>query len=59
MTLKGKTTDSLQTKTVEWYKYLLDAQNITDSVAINGKVLWDIFYVIIIERAYLSVFESS
>ena len=36
---KGKTTDSLQTKTVEWYKYLLDAQNITDSVAINGKVL--------------------
>jgi len=39
MTLKGKTTDSLQTKTVEWYKYLLDAQNITDSVAINGKVL--------------------
>ena len=36
---KGKTTDSIQTKTVEWYKYLLEAQKITDSISINGKVL--------------------
>ncbi len=36
---QGKTTDSIQTKTVEWYKYLLDAQKITDSVTINGRVL--------------------
>ena len=36
---KGKTRDSIQTKTVEWYKYLLDAQKITDSISINGKVL--------------------
>ena len=36
---RGKTTDSIQTKTVEWYKYLLDAQKMTDSVTINGKVL--------------------
>ena len=35
----GKTTDSLQTKTVEWYKYLLDAKRISDSVSINDKVL--------------------
>ena len=34
-----KTTDSLKTKTVEWYKYLLDAQKITNSVAINNKIL--------------------
>lgn len=36
---KGKTTDSIQTKTVEWYKYLIDAQKIVDTIAINGKVL--------------------
>ncbi|MCZ6581581.1 MAG: SDR family oxidoreductase [Thaumarchaeota archaeon] len=35
----GKTTDSIQTKTVEWYKYLLDAKNISDSVSLNDKVL--------------------
>jgi nucleoside-diphosphate-sugar epimerase len=35
----NKVTDSLKTKTVEWYKYLLDAKKISDSVVINGKVL--------------------
>lgn len=35
----GKTTDSLKTKTVEWYKYLLDAQKISSSVTINNRVL--------------------
>lgn len=33
------TTDSLQTKTVEWYKYLLDAKKISDSISLNDKVL--------------------
>jgi nucleoside-diphosphate-sugar epimerase len=36
---KGKTTDSIQTKTVEWYKYLLDAKKITESIQINGRIL--------------------
>lgn len=36
---KGKTTDSIQTKTVEWYKYLLESKQITDSIQINGKIL--------------------
>ena len=36
---KGKTTDSIQTKTVEWYKYLLDAKQIADSVQIRGRIL--------------------
>ena len=35
----GNTTDSIQTKTVEWYKYLIDAKNISDSVSLNDKVL--------------------
>jgi len=35
----GKTTDSIKTKTVEWYKYLLDAQKITNSVVLNNKIL--------------------
>ena len=35
----GKTTDSLKTKTVEWYKYLLDAQKISNSVILNNRVL--------------------
>ena len=34
-----KIIDSIQTKTVEWYRYLLDAQKITNSITINGKVL--------------------
>ena len=36
---KGKTTDSIQTKTVEWYKYLLEAKQTTDSIQIKGKIL--------------------
>jgi nucleoside-diphosphate-sugar epimerase len=36
---KGKTIDSIQTKTVDWYKYLIDAQKIVDNVSIDGKVL--------------------
>jgi nucleoside-diphosphate-sugar epimerase len=36
---KGKTTDSIQTKTVEWYKYLLAAKQTTDEIQINGKIL--------------------
>jgi len=35
----GKTTDSIQTKTVEWYKYLLEAKRISDSISINNKIL--------------------
>jgi len=35
----GKTTDSIKTKTVEWYKYLLDAQKITNAVVLNNKIL--------------------
>ncbi len=36
---KGKTTDSIKTKTVEWYKYLLDSKRISDSVTIMNKIL--------------------
>ena len=36
---KGKTTDSIKTKTVEWYKYLLDSKKISDSVTIKNKIL--------------------
>ena len=36
---KGKTIDSIQTKTMDWYKYLIDAQKISDSIIMNGKVL--------------------
>jgi len=35
----GKTTDSIQTRTVEWYRYLLDAKAAYDSVSIGGKIL--------------------
>jgi len=35
----GKVTDSLKTKTVEWYKYLLEAKKTSDSVVINNKIL--------------------
>jgi len=35
----GKTTDSIQTKTVEWYKYLLDAKQITENLQIHGNIL--------------------
>jgi len=36
---KGKTIDSIQTRTVEWYKYLLDAKQITESLQIRGNIL--------------------
>ncbi len=35
----GKTTDSMQTKTVEWYKHLLGAKATYDSVSMNGQIL--------------------
>jgi len=36
---KGKTTDSIKTKTVEWYKYLLESKKISDSISIRNKIL--------------------
>jgi len=36
---KGKTTDSIKTKTVEWYKYLLESKKISDSILIRNKIL--------------------
>ena len=36
---KGTITDSIKTKTVEWYKYLLESKNITDSIIIKNKIL--------------------
>ena len=36
---KGKTTDSLKTKTVEWYKYLIESKNVLDSITIKNQVL--------------------
>lgn len=35
----GKTSDSLKTKTVDWYKYLLEAQKVTDSILLNNRIL--------------------
>jgi nucleoside-diphosphate-sugar epimerase len=35
----NKITDSVKTKTVEWYKFLLNAKQISDSVVVNGKLL--------------------
>ena len=35
----GKVTDSLKTKTVEWYKYLIESKMITDDISINHKIL--------------------
>ena len=35
----GKVTDSIKTITVEWYKFLLEAKQVSDSVVINNKVL--------------------
>lgn len=35
----GTVTDSMQTKTVEWYKHLLDSKNMVDSVALKGRIL--------------------
>jgi len=36
---EGKVTDSLKTKTVEWYKHLLEAHAIAKEVALRGSVL--------------------
>jgi len=36
---KGTTTDSIKTKTVEWYKYLLESKKILDSISIKNKIL--------------------
>lgn len=36
---KGTLTDSIKTKTVEWYKYLIESKKITDSVIIKNSVL--------------------
>ena len=36
---KGKTTDSIKTKTVEWYKYLIESKKISDSISIKNKIL--------------------
>lgn len=36
---KGQITDSIQTKTVEWYKYLLESKRIVDSTMIRNKML--------------------
>jgi nucleoside-diphosphate-sugar epimerase len=37
--VSGKITDSIKTRTVEWYKYLLEAQKILKEVEINGVIL--------------------
>lgn len=34
----NKTTDSIQTKTVEWYKYIIEAEKISSSVVLNNRV---------------------
>ena len=36
---KGSTTDSLKTKTVDWYKYLLESKGVLDSLVIKNKIL--------------------
>ena len=35
----GTTTDSTRTKTVEWYRYLLEAKAVYDATSINGRIL--------------------
>jgi len=35
----GKTSDSIQTRTVEWYRHLLDSKALCDSVSIDGRIL--------------------
>jgi nucleoside-diphosphate-sugar epimerase len=34
----NKTTDSLQTKTVEWYKHIIEAEKITNSILLNNRI---------------------
>ena len=36
---KGTVTDSIKTKTVDWYKHLLESKNLVDSIKINDKIL--------------------
>ncbi len=36
---KGIVTDSIKTKTVEWYKHLLESKKLVDSTEINNKIL--------------------
>jgi len=36
---KGKVTDSLKTKTVDWYKYLLESKKIVDFISIKNTIL--------------------
>ena len=35
---KGTVTDSIKTKTVEWYKYLIQSKQVMDSIVIKNKV---------------------
>ena len=35
----GTLTDSVKTKTVEWYKYLLESKKVSDSIVIKNTVL--------------------
>lgn len=37
--VSGKITDNIKTRTVEWYKYLLEAQKIVREVEMNGIIL--------------------
>lgn len=37
--ISGKTVDSIKTKTVEWYKYLLEAQKTTNAIALYNRIL--------------------
>jgi len=36
---RGTITDSIKTKTVEWYKWLLESKNVLDSIVIKNKIL--------------------
>ena len=36
---KGFVTDSIKTKTVEWYKHLIESKKLVDSTEINNKIL--------------------
>ncbi len=36
---KGTTTDSIKTKTVEWYKYLLESKRMADAISMRNTIL--------------------
>ena len=36
---KGIVTDSIKTKTVDWYKHLIESKKLVDNTAINNKIL--------------------